>query len=116
MSHEFVLHPRAGQKPIIADHHRALDGAAQSQAPGAHGLNILEKAESPGEGQLASETLFGDVEGDALSAHQGMIEVNRVVDLEVVGGLDQNEAIIDSGNPRAPTGARRACSGRRPGS
>jgi hypothetical protein len=98
VSHEFVLGPRVGQKPIIAYHYRAFDRAALSQAPGAHGLNIFEKTESPGEGQLAPETLFGDVESDALSANQGMIEVDRIVDLEIVGGFHQNETIVIRGS------------------
>ena len=43
---ELVLHSRSGDEPPVADHHGALQRTAERQATGAHGVDVLEEAES----------------------------------------------------------------------
>src|SRR6185436_1471945 len=56
--HEFIVHSRAGQEPVVAYDNSAVKRPAQRQATGAHCFHIFQEAKRSSRGKLVSETLL----------------------------------------------------------
>ena len=76
------------QHPVLADHDRVLERAAERQAARPQLLDPLGEAEGAGARDLGLEVVGAEAHLQRLAVDQRMVELDLAVDLEAVGGLE----------------------------